>query len=384
LLVKINKANGVTTSVGPTGVNANFAQGLDFDPSDGTLYGFVTLTDASGHVGTFNLISGAFASVATGPEELEGAVKLPAGTLSVAPLALSITGGDGNFVFQPNETVTMKPRWDNTGTLPINLMGAISAFIGPGGPVYTIVDGAASYGTIAPGNDVECTDCYSLNITAIGRPVQHWDTALLETVNPTATAKTWTLHVGDSFTDVLPANGFYRFVETIFHKGITAGCGGTNYCPSSSTTREQMAVFVLVAKDGIGVVPPACAPPNLFGDVPESSPFCRFIEELSNRGVVAGCGGGNYCPADPVTREQMAVFVLKTLDPALDPPACAPPNLFGDVPESSPFCRFIEELANRGVVTGCGGGNYCPADPVTREQMGVFLTVTFGLTLYGP
>jgi hypothetical protein len=80
----------------------------------------------------------------------------------------------------------------------------------------------------------------------------------------------------------------------------------------------------------------------------------------------------------------MAVFVLRTLEPALSPPACAAPNLFNDVPETSPFCRWIEELANRGVVSGCGGGAYCPTDPVTREQMGVFLTETFGLRLYGP
>jgi hypothetical protein len=80
----------------------------------------------------------------------------------------------------------------------------------------------------------------------------------------------------------------------------------------------------------------------------------------------------------------MSVFVLRTLDPTLDPPACTPPNLFNDVPENSIFCRWIEELANRGVVSGCGGGAYCPADPVTREQMGVFIAVTFGLTMYGP
>jgi hypothetical protein len=54
------------------------------------------------------------------------------------------------------------------------------------------------------------------------------------------------------------------------------------------------------------------------------------------------------------------------------------------VPASSPFCKWIEELARRGVVTGCGGGNYCPTNPVTREQMGVFISVTFGLNLYGP
>jgi hypothetical protein len=36
------------------------------------------------------------------------------------------------------------------------------------------------------------------------------------------------------------------------------------------------------------------------------------------------------------------------------------------------------------VTAGCGGGNYCPGNPVTRGQMAVFLTTTFGLTLYGP
>jgi len=127
---------------------------------------------------------------------------------------------------------------------------------------------------------------------------------------------------------------------------------------------------------------PACTAP-LFGDVPASSPFCRWIEELARRGVVGGCGGGNYCPNDPITREQMAVFLLRTLDPVLDPPACTTP-MFGDVPASSLFCRWVEELARRGITAGCGGGNYCPGQPVTREQMAVFLTTTFGLTLYGP
>jgi hypothetical protein len=120
----------------------------------------------------------------------------------------------------------------------------------------------------------------------------------------------------------------------------------------------------------------------MFGDVPADNPFCRWIEELARRGVVAGCGGGNYCPSSAVTREQMAVFVLRTLDPTLNPPACGTP-VFADVPASSPFCRWIEELSRRGIAGGCGGGNYCPGADVTREQMSVFLTATFGLTLYG-
>ena len=85
-----------------------------------------------------------------------------------------------------------------------------------------------------------------------------------------------------------------------------------------------------------------------------------------------------------MSREQLAVFLLLTLHGiGYVPPACGTP-IFNDLPASSPFCRWVEELARRGVVGGCGGGAYCPAVPVPRDQMSVFLTVTFGLTLYGP
>jgi hypothetical protein len=265
-----------------------------------------------------------------------------------------------------------------------NVTGTLSNFTGPGGPAYVITDSSAAYGNLPPGASATCTtDCYTLTAIATTRPQQHWDTTVLETLSAPGQAKTWTLHLGGSFTDIPASNAFYRFVETLFHKGVTGGCGTGIYCPGSATTREQMAVFVLLSKEGSGYSPLACSPPNVFIDVPETSPFCRFIEELANRGVVAGCGPGQFCPTASITREQMAIFVLRTLDPVLNPPACGTPSMFADVPASSPFCRWIEELARRGVVTGCGGGDYCPTQPVTREQMGVFLSVTFSLALYG-
>ena len=49
-----------------------------------------------------------------------------------------------------------------------------------------------------------------------------------------------------------------------------------------------------------------------------------------------------------------------------------------------PSASRAPAIVRRGVVSGCGGGNYCPAEAVSRKQMSVFLTVTFGLTLYGP
>jgi hypothetical protein len=185
--------------------------------------------------------------------------------------------------------------------------------------------------------------------------------------------------VSVDFLDVGASHPYRNFVNTLVRNGVTAGCGGGNYCPNLSVTREQMAVFLLVSKEGTGYVPPNCTVPT-FGDVPCASPFARWIYELVDRGVTAGCGGGNYCPASPVTREQMAVFLLVTLEgEGYLPPACVAPQ-FGDVPCSSGFARWINELADRGITGGCGGGNYCPASAVTRGEMAVFLVSTFGLT----
>ena len=56
---------------------------------------------------------------------------------------------------------------------------------------------------------------------------------------------------------------------------------------------------------------------------------------------------------------------------------------FTDVPPSSPYYADVTAISNAGVTAGCGGGNYCPGSAVTREQMSVFISLTFALTLYG-
>ena len=300
------------------------------------------------------------------------------------PAALEVDAA-GNGVLQANETAQLRPSWTNSNGATQTFAAALDSLDGPAGAAYAILDANGDYGTVADGATAACADCYFVSVSATSRPAPHWDATAVERLTPDAHGQQqrWALHVGDSFGDVPATSAFYRFVETLLHHGVTGGCTSSDYCPGSATSREQMAVFVLVAREGAGYAPPPCGTPS-FADVPASSPFCRWIEELARRGVVGGCGGGNYCPADSVTREQMAVFVLRTLDGSLTPPACVTPPRYADVPASSPFCRWIEELSRRGVVSGCGGGNYCPAAPVTREQIGVFIGVTFGLTLYGP
>jgi hypothetical protein len=306
--------------------------------------------------------------------------------IGLRPAALAVDGG-GNGILEMNEVgVVVAPAWESTGALTIaSLSGVAGNFTGPAGATYTLDDGTASYGALGAGATASCIstgNCYAVTVAASTRPAVHWDAAITETLTPTGVTHERPLHIGGSFDDVPVGHRFYPFVEAILHKNVTGGCAPSTYCPSAVTSREQMAVFVLVASQPAGYVPPPCGAVPRFQDVPATNPFCPWIEDLQRRRISDGCAPFAFCPSSPTTREQMAVFVLKTLGASVDPPACVTP-MFADVPASSPFCRWIEELARRGVVTGCGGGNYCPAGAVTREQMAVFLTVTFGLTLYG-
>lgn len=120
-----------------------------------------------------------------------------------------------------------------------------------------------------------------------------------------------------------------------------------------------------------------------YGDVPPSNPFHDDVVLVALNGITAGCGAGNYCPATPVPRQQMAVFLLRALlGPDYVPPRAV--GLFADVPVWSPFAPWIEDLANRGITGGCGGGNFCPGSPVTRAQMAVFLLKTLLGSSYVP
>jgi len=198
------------------------------------------------------------------------------------------------------------------------------------------------------------------------------------TDNPDPVAGTLTAGWFADFLDVPQSQQFHAFIETLFRNGVTAGCGTGDYCPDASVTRAQMAVFLLKGEHGSGYAPPACSM-TLFTDVPcPGGPDVDWVNQLATEGITGGCGGGDYCPSNPVLRDQMAVFLLKAQHgSSYVPPTCT--GIFLDVPCPSLFANWIEQLSAEGITGGCGGGNYCPGNPNTRGQMAVFLVKTFNL-----
>jgi hypothetical protein len=74
-----------------------------------------------------------------------------------------------------------------------------------------------------------------------------------------------------------------------------------------------MALFLLRTKYGAEYDPPAAQ--GYFADVHRDNYWAAdYIEQLYNEGITTGCGGGNYCPERPVTRAEMAAFIMRAFD----------------------------------------------------------------------
>jgi Subtilase family len=188
--------------------------------------------------------------------------------------------------------------------------------------------------------------------------------------------------VAGIFQDVPPGYWAEDAIYKIYNAGITTGCSQTplRYCPEDPTNRTQMAVFLGKAVHGSNFTPPS--PTGIFNDVPESYWAADWIEQFYNDGITSGCGTNplRYCPTNPATRAQMAIFLLRAKHGSsyTPPPAT---GIFNDVPTGYWAAAWIEQLYNEGITTGCGTSplRYCPENTVTRAQMAVFIVRTFGL-----
>ncbi|PKN93175.1 MAG: hypothetical protein CVU44_12160 [Chloroflexi bacterium HGW-Chloroflexi-6] len=230
-----------------------------------------------------------------------------------------------------------------------------------------------------------------------GAPDENWDNDMLHLLDDLtgndfeAVDESWLMVDPNSgqahtslpftFTDALPSHWAFDWIERLYDSGITGGCatGPLRYCPDNSVTRAQMAIFIERGMNGSAFSPPP-ANGTVFGDVPATHWAAAWIEQLANDGITSGCGTGSYCPDQPVTRAQMAIFLLKAkYGSGYLPPVVGASSGFADVPTSYWAAAWIKQLAAEGITSGCSAGNYCPDQAVSRAQMAVFLVRTFNL-----
>ena len=123
--------------------------------------------------------------------------------------------------------------------------------------------------------------------------------------------------VGDAiadnmFTDVSDDHAFGDAINCVAYYGITNGTGdGATYSPNSDVTRAQMAVFIARAAGvaGVDASAPGSGGFSDIGDIWQEAQDA--INGLASKGMIPS--GGEFRPADAVTRAEMATFLVGLL-----------------------------------------------------------------------
>ena len=165
---------------------------------------------------------------------------------------------------------------------------------------------------------------------------------------------------------------FQPDIEWLAAAGITKGCNwpfGDHFCPDQSVSRAEMATFLVRA---LGLQPVS---EQRFLDVAADT-HAANINAVAAAGITLGCvpDGSRYCPEQPVTRTEMATFLVRAL--GLQPVS---EQRFLDV-AADPHAANINAVAAAGITLGCvpDGSLFCPQDPVSRSQMAAFLQRALG------
>jgi hypothetical protein len=175
------------------------------------------------------------------------------------------------------------------------------------------------------------------------------------------------------FSDVPLSHPFHAPIAMIRERNVTLGCSPAEFCPQQATSRGQMAAFIIRTLLGGDTFP--YPPVPYFTDVAANHPFFPHIQKLRELGITTGCSASLYCPDQPVTRGQMAAFLVRArfgLSGNETFPFSAAP-FFDDVPPAHPFFAYIQEMRELGITSGCSPTSFCPDSLNLREQMAAFL-----------
>jgi hypothetical protein len=183
-----------------------------------------------------------------------------------------------------------------------------------------------------------------------------------------------------TFSDVPPSHWAFGYIETIANSGLTVGYPDGTYRPTNQVTRAEMAVFLLKGIHGESYVPPTPDGSHPFSDI-SGHWAEAWIEQLYDEGMTAGYPDGTYRPGNQVTRAEIAVLLLVAKHGSgYTPPAANGSHPFSDI-GSHWANAWIEQLYDEGLTAGYPDGTFRPNNPVTRAEMAVFLVATFGLTV---
>ena len=156
--------------------------------------------------------------------------------------------------------------------------------------------------------------------------------------------------------------------------GITSGCGPELFCPGQRLARWQMALFLTRLHEVAGFALPTDVDQGFTDIVGLPPEYQSAINQLALLGITRGTGPESFDPQGLVSREQMALFLIRWSELAGVVLPDGSDQGFADISHTPAEHQIdINRLAQLGITTGTAPGSFTPDGAVTREQMASFL-----------
>ena len=172
---------------------------------------------------------------------------------------------------------------------------------------------------------------------------------------------------GPYFPDIPDGHWATDYIYALAEMKLVNGTGTNRFEPEATMTR---AMFVTVIGRASGIEPEDYSVSD-FSDVDIGEWYGPYVAWAAESGIVNGVGGNLFAPDDPITREQMAVIImryaehegseLESTNPAAD---------FTDAELIDDWAAEAVGLAQRaGLITGKEGGRFDPLGTATRSEV---------------
>ena len=174
---------------------------------------------------------------------------------------------------------------------------------------------------------------------------------------------------GLPFTDVVPGSWYYEAVQYVCESGMMNGTGGKLFSPDVTTSRA-MLVTILHRMEG---APAASA--SGFTDIAAGAYYENAVNWAAENGIASGANETSFLPDDPVTREQLAVFLYRYARyKSYDVTGGADLSAYTDAAQISPYAADAMQWANKnGLITGNTSTALNPRGNTTRAEAATIL-----------
>ena len=186
-------------------------------------------------------------------------------------------------------------------------------------------------------------------------------------VNPPSSGGT----TGSGNINVTPLNQFRdiaghwaeKDIQEMAKKGIVSGVTDTTFEPDRSITRAEFATLVVKAlnlKSGISAG---------FTDVPEGAWSASYVNAAANAGLISGYAG-EFRPEDAITREEMAVVIVKTHQFRGGKLESGKISNFTDKDQIADWAvNYADQAVSTGFISGITATTFGPRENATRAQV---------------